>query len=110
MTTSILFHQCPLCVFKIEPHPVSGLRVVFVGVTHVALTWKNDNITDTCRMFLEGSQESTQNLALNISDLKPGVQKNVTLYLLNKSQSDPLVTENSLGELQKWASDLPWWF
>ncbi|TEA34055.1 hypothetical protein DBR06_SOUSAS2310165, partial [Sousa chinensis] len=80
----------------LEPHPVSGLRVVFVGVTHVALTWKNDNITDTCRMFLEGSQESTQNLALNISDLKPGVQKNVTLYLSNKSQSDPLVTENSL--------------
>uniref|UniRef100_A0A8C6CNA4 Receptor-type tyrosine-protein phosphatase eta n=1 Tax=Monodon monoceros TaxID=40151 RepID=A0A8C6CNA4_MONMO len=81
----------------IKPHPVSGLRVVFVGVTHVALTWKNDNITDTCRMFLEGSQESTQNLALNISDLKPGIQKiHVTLYLSNKSQSDPLVTENSL--------------
>ncbi|XP_060016054.1 receptor-type tyrosine-protein phosphatase eta [Lagenorhynchus albirostris] len=80
----------------LEPHPVSGLRVVFVGVTHVALAWKNDNITDTCRMFLEGSQESTQNLALNISDLKPGVQKKVTLYLSNKSQSDPLVTENSL--------------
>ncbi|XP_024604492.1 receptor-type tyrosine-protein phosphatase eta isoform X3 [Neophocaena asiaeorientalis asiaeorientalis] len=80
----------------LEPHPVSGLRVVFVGVTHVALTWKNDNITDTCRMFLEGSQESTQNLALNISDLKPGIQNHVTLYLSNKSQSDPLVTENSL--------------
>ena len=58
------------------------LRAAFVGVTHVTLTWKTDNITGTCRMLLEGSQELTTNLTVNIFDLKPGSQHTVTLYPL----------------------------
>ena len=83
------------------------LRAAFVGVTHVTLTWKNDNITDTCRMLLEGSQESTKNLMVNIFELKPGSQYTVTLYPLgsNETQGSPLSTENGLGESQRWASD-----
>ncbi|XP_057605744.1 receptor-type tyrosine-protein phosphatase eta [Hippopotamus amphibius kiboko] len=72
-----------------EPHPVSDLHVPSVGVTHVVLTWKNGNTTDSCRLLLEGSQESTQNLSVNISDLKPGVQNKVTLYLSAETQGDP---------------------
>lgn len=83
------------------------LHAAFVGVTHVTLTWKSDNITDTCRMLLEGSQESTENLMVNISDLKMGSHYTVTLYPLgsNETQGSPLSTENGLGESQKWASD-----
>uniref|UniRef100_A0A4W2CKG0 Receptor-type tyrosine-protein phosphatase eta n=1 Tax=Bos indicus x Bos taurus TaxID=30522 RepID=A0A4W2CKG0_BOBOX len=81
-----------------EPHPVMDLRAAFVGVTHVTLTWKTDNITDTCRMLLEGSQELTTNLTVNIFDLKPGSQYTVTLYPLglNETQGSPLSTENGL--------------
>lgn len=83
------------------------LHAAFVGVTHVTLTWKSDNITDTCRMLLEGSQESTENLMVNISDLKMGSHYTVTLYPLgsNETQGSPLSTENGLGESQRWASD-----
>lgn len=94
------FHRRPHCVFQIEPGPVMDLRAAFVGVTHVALTWKNDNMTDTCRMLLEGSQESTENLMVNISNLKPGSQYMVTVYPLGSNE-----TESGLGESQKWASD-----
>ncbi|MXQ94951.1 hypothetical protein E5288_WYG009991 [Bos mutus] len=82
----------------VEPHPVMDLRAAFVGVTHVTLTWKTDNITDTCRMLLEGSQELTTNLTVNIFDLKPGSQHTVTLYPLglNETQGSPLSTENGL--------------
>ena len=68
------------------------LHAAFVGVTHVTLTWKSDNITDTCRMLLEGSQESTENLMVNISDLKLGSQYTITLYPLgsNETQGSPL--------------------
>ncbi|KAB0346714.1 hypothetical protein FD754_011571, partial [Muntiacus muntjak] len=84
-----------------RPGPVMGLRAAFVGVTHVVLTWKNDNITHTCRLLLEGrSQESTENLMVNISNLKPGSQNMVTVYPLGSNE-----TENGLGESQKWASD-----
>uniref|UniRef100_A0A8C2RKJ4 Receptor-type tyrosine-protein phosphatase eta n=1 Tax=Capra hircus TaxID=9925 RepID=A0A8C2RKJ4_CAPHI len=76
--------QCRCC----EPHPVMDLHAAFVGVTHVTLTWKSDNITDTCRMLLEGSQESTENLMVNISDLKLGRS--------NETQGSPLSTENGL--------------
>lgn len=83
------------------------LHAAFVGVTHVTLTWKSDNITDTCRMLLEGSQESTENLMVNISDLKMGSHYTVTVYPLgsNETQGSPLSTENGLGESQRWASD-----
>uniref|UniRef100_A0A8D0W1Z4 Receptor-type tyrosine-protein phosphatase eta n=1 Tax=Sus scrofa TaxID=9823 RepID=A0A8D0W1Z4_PIG len=78
-----------------KPSTVSDLRVTFVGVTQAALAWKNDNITATCRMLLE-SQTPPQNLAVNISDLKPGIRYKVTLYLSESSetQRDLLVTEN----------------
>ncbi|KAM7236155.1 hypothetical protein CapIbe_013341 [Capra ibex] len=81
-----------------EPHPVMDLHAAFVGVTHVTLTWKSDNITDTCRMLLEGSQESTENLMVNISDLKLGSRYTITLYPLgsNETQGSPLSTENGL--------------
>uniref|UniRef100_A0A4X1VR24 Receptor-type tyrosine-protein phosphatase eta n=1 Tax=Sus scrofa TaxID=9823 RepID=A0A4X1VR24_PIG len=80
-----------------KPSTVSDLRVTFVGVTQAALAWKNDNITATCRMLLE-SQTPPQNLAVNISDLKPGIRYKVTLYLSESSetQRDLLVTENGL--------------
>uniref|UniRef100_A0A8C6FG43 Receptor-type tyrosine-protein phosphatase eta n=1 Tax=Moschus moschiferus TaxID=68415 RepID=A0A8C6FG43_MOSMO len=86
------------CILEPRPHPVTGLHAAFVGVTRVALTWKNDNITDTCRMLLEGRQESTVNLLVNISDLKPGSQYTVTPYSLgsNETQGSPLSTENGL--------------
>nr|XP_005598168.2 receptor-type tyrosine-protein phosphatase eta isoform X1 [Equus caballus]XP_023490490.1 receptor-type tyrosine-protein phosphatase eta-like isoform X1 [Equus caballus]XP_023509794.1 receptor-type tyrosine-protein phosphatase eta-like isoform X1 [Equus caballus] len=85
-----------------DPHPVSDLCVAFVGVTQVTLTWRNGNDTATCRMLLEltGSpKEMTQDLAVNISDLKPGIQYKVTLYFpeSNEAQRDLLVTESSLG-------------
>ena len=106
---SLCQYQRILCVFTIDPHPVSDLCVAFVGVTQVTLTWRNGNDTATCRMLLEltGSpKEMTQDLAVNISDLKPGIQYKVTLYFpeSNEAQRDLLVTESSLGELQKCAS------
>lgn len=51
-------------------------------------------------MLLKGSQESTENLMVNISGLKPGRQYMVTVYPLGSNE-----TENGLGESQKWASD-----
>ncbi|XP_043768099.1 receptor-type tyrosine-protein phosphatase eta [Cervus elaphus] len=75
----------------VGPGPVTDLLAAFVGVTHVVLTWKKDNITVTCRMLLEGSQESTENLMVNISDLKPGSQYMVTVYPLGSNE-----TENGL--------------
>ncbi|CAI9153547.1 unnamed protein product [Rangifer tarandus platyrhynchus] len=72
----------------VGPGPVTDLRAAFVGVTHVVLTWKNDNITDTCQMLLEGSQESTENLMVNISDLKPGNQYMVTVYPLGSNETE----------------------
>ncbi|XP_023384562.1 receptor-type tyrosine-protein phosphatase eta [Pteropus vampyrus] len=77
-----------------EPLPVSGLHVVFVGVTKVALAWKNDNSTATCRMLLEDAG-SDEKLA-NISDLKPGIQYKVTLSLTesNETQRESLVIGN----------------
>ncbi|KAL2806135.1 receptor-type tyrosine-protein phosphatase eta isoform 2 precursor [Daubentonia madagascariensis] len=83
-----------------EPSPVSGLRVAFVGMRKVAVSWSNDNGTASCRMLLEdGSREElTQGLAVNISGLKPGGQYNVTLYLpeSNETRRGPLVTESGL--------------
>uniref|UniRef100_A0A4X1VQA3 Receptor-type tyrosine-protein phosphatase eta n=1 Tax=Sus scrofa TaxID=9823 RepID=A0A4X1VQA3_PIG len=108
LTTIILFHHFSLCVFKIEPSTVSDLRVTFVGVTQAALAWKNDNITATCRMLLE-SQTPPQNLAVNISDLKPGIRYKVTLYLSESSetQRDLLVTENGKEQIFVWYLSQP---
>lgn len=108
MTTDISLHQFPLYVFKIEPHPISGLRLAFVGVMQVALIWKSENGTVTCQILLESirsCEELTQDLTANISDLKPGIQHNITLYLLESYENhrDPLATESGLGELQKYA-------
>ncbi|XP_016059466.1 PREDICTED: receptor-type tyrosine-protein phosphatase eta [Miniopterus natalensis] len=77
------------------PLPVSGLRVFSKGVTEVALTWGNDHGTATCRILLQdtGSQEElNQNLAVNISDLKPGFKYKVTPYVAesSKAQRDTL--------------------
>lgn len=109
MIANILSHQCPLCIFKTEPLPVSGLRVVFAGVTKVSLAWKNENDNDnaTSRMLLEDTRNQT--IVANISGLKSGLQYKVTLYLSESSetQRDPLVTESGSGELQKRASHLP---
>uniref|UniRef100_A0A8D0RKX2 Receptor-type tyrosine-protein phosphatase eta n=1 Tax=Sus scrofa TaxID=9823 RepID=A0A8D0RKX2_PIG len=73
------------------PSPVSDLRVTFVGVTQAALAWKNDNITATCRMLLE-SQTPPQNLAVNISDLTPGIRYKVTL-LHRIFRGDPVLSQ-----------------
>uniref|UniRef100_A0A8D2BB97 Receptor-type tyrosine-protein phosphatase eta n=1 Tax=Sciurus vulgaris TaxID=55149 RepID=A0A8D2BB97_SCIVU len=80
-----------------EPCPVSGLRVTFMGVTRVALTWGTDNGTESYRMLLEsiGSPtEMTNDLAVNISGLKPGFQ-HIIPYLpeSEETQRDTLVME-----------------
>uniref|UniRef100_A0A8C4LWQ5 Receptor-type tyrosine-protein phosphatase eta n=1 Tax=Equus asinus asinus TaxID=83772 RepID=A0A8C4LWQ5_EQUAS len=83
-----------------------GQVIFFVGhiatlLTPAILNERNGNDTATCRMLLEltGSpKEMTQDLAVNISDLKPGIQYKVTLYFpeSNEAQRDLLVTESSL--------------
>ncbi|XP_066217649.1 receptor-type tyrosine-protein phosphatase eta [Saccopteryx leptura] len=84
-----------MCInVKTEPLPVSDLRVAFVSVTQVLLTWKNNEGTATCRMLLEdlGScQELNQTSAVNITDLKPGTQCNYTLppWESSEAQSNP---------------------
>lgn len=107
----ILFHQCPLCIFKTEPLPVSGLQVTFKGVTAATLAWKNSNGTDTSRMLLEATgshEELNRNLAVNISDLKPGIKYKATLCVSesNNAQRDLRVGEHGSGELQECASRL----
>ncbi|XP_023071384.1 receptor-type tyrosine-protein phosphatase eta isoform X2 [Piliocolobus tephrosceles] len=84
-----------------EPIPVSGLRVALTGVRQATLSWSNGDGTASCRVLLEsfGShEESTQDFAVNISGLKPGVQYNINPYLLqsNKTEGDPLGTEGGL--------------
>ncbi|EPY76998.1 receptor-type tyrosine-protein phosphatase eta [Camelus ferus] len=78
-----------------EPSQTFGLRVAFVNVTQVVLTWENDNIIATYWMLLEdvGSQE-----LVNITDLKPRCQYEVTPYFSesNETQRNALVTENGL--------------
>lgn len=84
---------------------MSDLRVTCKGVTAVALAWKNSNGTATCRVLLEATgshEEVTQNLAVNISDLKPGFKYKVTL---NVSESNS-TGEHGSGELQECASHL----
>uniref|UniRef100_A0A2K6LZ37 protein-tyrosine-phosphatase n=1 Tax=Rhinopithecus bieti TaxID=61621 RepID=A0A2K6LZ37_RHIBE len=84
-----------------EPIPVSGLHVALTGVRQATLSWSNGDGTASCRVLLEsfGShEESTQDFAVNISGLKPGVQYNINPYLLqsNKTEGDPLGTEGGL--------------
>ncbi|XP_011930757.1 PREDICTED: receptor-type tyrosine-protein phosphatase eta isoform X3 [Cercocebus atys] len=84
-----------------EPIPVSGLRVALTGVRQATLSWSNGNGTASCRVLLEGvgsHEESTQDFAVNISGLKPGVQYSINPYLLqsNKTEGDPLGTEGGL--------------
>ncbi|XP_074228105.1 receptor-type tyrosine-protein phosphatase eta [Camelus bactrianus] len=78
-----------------KPSQTFGLRVAFVNVTQVVLTWENDNIIATYWMLLEdvGSQE-----LVNITDLKPRCQYEVTPYFSesNETQRNALVTENGL--------------
>lgn len=97
-------------VFKIEPLPVSGLHVVFVGVTKVTLAWKNDNGTAAYRMLLEDTGSHKE--LVNISGLKPGSQYSVTLHLLesHETQRESLVIGNGSGELQGCASYLLYGF
>lgn len=95
-----------VCFFKIEPSQVSDLRVSFVGVTQVAITWKNGNDTATCWMLLEGVEsckELPQVLVVNIPHLTPGVRHKVTLCLSesNEEGRESSVTDSGLGELQK---------
>nr|XP_017203882.2 receptor-type tyrosine-protein phosphatase eta [Oryctolagus cuniculus] len=81
-----------------EPEPVSGLHIVFVGVTEATLRWSSHNGTAFCRMFLEsyGSHDlPTPDAAVNISDLKPGFQYRVIWHFLesNETEGDPMVPE-----------------
>ncbi|XP_009184331.3 receptor-type tyrosine-protein phosphatase eta isoform X1 [Papio anubis] len=84
-----------------EPIPVSGLRVALTGVRQATLSWSNGDGTASCRVLLEGigsHEESTQDFAVNISGLKPGVQYSINPYLLqsNRTEGDPLGTEGVL--------------
>uniref|UniRef100_A0A0D9R0Q0 Receptor-type tyrosine-protein phosphatase eta n=1 Tax=Chlorocebus sabaeus TaxID=60711 RepID=A0A0D9R0Q0_CHLSB len=84
-----------------EPIPVSGLRVALTGVRQATLSWSNGDGTASCRVLLEGIgsyEESTQDFAVNISGLKPGVQYSINPYLLqsDKTEGDPLGTEGGL--------------
>uniref|UniRef100_A0A2K6E5A4 Receptor-type tyrosine-protein phosphatase eta n=1 Tax=Macaca nemestrina TaxID=9545 RepID=A0A2K6E5A4_MACNE len=84
-----------------EPIPVSGLRVALTGVRQATLSWSNGDGTASCRVLLEGIgsyEESTQDFAVNISGLKPGVQYSINPYLLqsNKTEGDTLGPEGVL--------------
>uniref|UniRef100_A0A673UBQ0 Receptor-type tyrosine-protein phosphatase eta n=1 Tax=Suricata suricatta TaxID=37032 RepID=A0A673UBQ0_SURSU len=74
-----------------EPSQVSDLRVSFVGVTQVTLTWKNGNDTVTCRMLLEAIESHNtlpQVSAVSISHLTPGIQHKITLCLSESNEED----------------------
>ncbi|KAF0879197.1 PTPRJ phosphatase, partial [Crocuta crocuta] len=74
-----------------ELSQVSDLRVSFVGVTQVALTWKNGNDTATCWMLLKGTESCKkvpQVLAVNISHLTPGMRHRVTLCLSESNEEN----------------------
>ncbi|XP_048217272.1 receptor-type tyrosine-protein phosphatase eta [Perognathus longimembris pacificus] len=75
-----------------EPLPVSNLRVAFMGRAHAVLTWSNDNGTESCRVFLQSTSnhsELVQDLAVNISGLKPGFRHVVRILpKLNKTLLD----------------------
>lgn len=94
--TSTLRISCSR-VFKIEPLPVSGLRVA-TGVTTVALSWKN-NGTTTYWMLLEAMGNHKEGASISVR--KPEVICKATL---NVSESDN--TERERGELQECASHL----
>ncbi|XP_030189445.1 receptor-type tyrosine-protein phosphatase eta isoform X3 [Lynx canadensis] len=84
-----------------EPSQVSDLRVSFVGVTQVAITWKNGNDTATCWMLLEGVEsckELPQVLVVNVSHLTPGVRHKVTQCLSesNEEGRESSVTDSGL--------------
>ncbi|XP_015333409.2 receptor-type tyrosine-protein phosphatase eta isoform X3 [Marmota marmota marmota] len=82
-----------------EPRPVSGLRVTFMGVTLLALTWIKDNGTESYQILLEtsGSQtEMTRDLAINISVLKPGFPLRPES---NETQGDTLDASNTGKEV-----------
>ncbi|XP_077902135.1 receptor-type tyrosine-protein phosphatase eta isoform X3 [Ictidomys tridecemlineatus] len=82
-----------------EPRPVSGLRVTFMGVTLLALTWIKDNGTESFQILLEtnGSQtEMTRDLAINISVLKPGFPLRPES---NETQGDTLDASNTGKEV-----------
>nr|XP_035118594.2 receptor-type tyrosine-protein phosphatase eta [Callithrix jacchus] len=84
-----------------EPIPVSNLSVVDADLRNVTLTWSSDNDTASCRLLLEslGSHEaSTQDLAVNISNLKPGFKFNINPYHLksNETKGSPLGTKGGL--------------
>ncbi|XP_027631235.1 receptor-type tyrosine-protein phosphatase eta isoform X2 [Tupaia chinensis] len=87
------------CCLQVQtkPRPVASLRVAFVDEREVVLLWSNDNGTASCRMLLE-SIGNPPELAVNISQLKPGAQYNITLHLpkTNETQREPLVGESSL--------------
>ncbi|XP_069326670.1 receptor-type tyrosine-protein phosphatase eta [Eulemur rufifrons] len=87
-----------------EPSPVSGLRVAFIGMRKVALSWSNDNGTASCRMLLKGREESTQHSSVNISCLKPGGQYNITLYLPESNETESSLDANSTerGLAESW--------
>ena len=105
MTANVLFHQCPLCVFKIEPSPVSGLHLALLGFTQATLTWKNANGTATCRLLLESigsSKDLTQDSVVNISGLIPGTRNKFTLSFSDPNeQRESSVINSSLGEFTK---------
>uniref|UniRef100_A0A2K6S4I4 Receptor-type tyrosine-protein phosphatase eta n=1 Tax=Saimiri boliviensis boliviensis TaxID=39432 RepID=A0A2K6S4I4_SAIBB len=72
-----------------EPIPVSDLSVD-TDLRNVTVTWSNGNDTASCRMLLEslGSHEtSTQDFAVNISDLKPGFKYNINPYHLKSNET-----------------------
>ncbi|XP_070284115.1 receptor-type tyrosine-protein phosphatase eta [Myotis yumanensis] len=83
-----------------KPLPVSDLRVTCKGVTAVALAWKNRNGTAACRMLLEATgshEEVTQNLAVNIPDLKPGFKYKVTLEVSESNSTGEHDSANATG-------------
>ncbi|ELK23841.1 Receptor-type tyrosine-protein phosphatase eta [Myotis davidii] len=82
------------------PLPVSDLHVTCKGVTAVALAWKNSNGTATFRILLEATgshEEVTQNLAVNISDLKPGFKYKVTLNVSESNSPGEHGSANATG-------------
>lgn len=97
------------CIFIIVPEPVSGLRVVSVGVTQATLSWNNHNATASYRVFLQSygmHGNSTPDPVVNISDLKSGFEPRVAWHVPepNETQNDPVLSEGGPGESQNCAS------
>ncbi|XP_038185802.1 receptor-type tyrosine-protein phosphatase eta isoform X2 [Arvicola amphibius] len=83
-----------------EPLPVTDLRVAFMGVTQVLLTWSNTNGSASYRMLLESfgnSPELTPHLPINFSVLTLGAPSVCSFPESKETQNGSMLTEDTSG-------------